>query len=226
MALDPDERARAFSGLAQTIVGGFVAAKGAAALFGAGQEDIEKAILKVQGATALLQGFQSFADGQKQLNIIKLIALQKIDLVQKNLAIATESKSIIVRNLATAAQWALNAAMSANPIMLVVVAIGALVGAYLLLTGTSEKVIKTSKELNDELDNEKKKRNEIAEINKNNNELRKGGIKDIENEIKVLKAKGATDKEITEAEKDRVSRFKVFATNKIKELELKIKELK
>lgn len=196
MALDPDERARAFSALGQTIVGGFVAAKGAAALFGASQENIEKSILKIQGATALLQGFQSVADAQKQLNIVKIIALQKLDLLNTNLQGAAESKNIIIRNLATAAQWALNVAMNANPIGLLIAAVAALGGAMYLLTRNTKAQIQSTKDLNDELKTSSESYKEIVDNIKKRSELSKGGVKDIENEIRVLKAKGATDEEL------------------------------
>ena len=51
---------------------------------------------------------------------------------------AAETAKNVVMGISTAAQWALNVAMTANPIGIVIVAIGALVGA-LLYCGISPK---------------------------------------------------------------------------------------
>ena len=44
-----------------------------------------------------------------------------------------ETAKNVVMGISTAAQWALNVAMTANPIGIVIVAIGALVGAFIVL---------------------------------------------------------------------------------------------
>ena len=46
----------AFAKVGSAIAGGFAAAQGAMALFGTESEDVEKALLKVQGAMAIAQG--------------------------------------------------------------------------------------------------------------------------------------------------------------------------
>ena len=51
---------------------------------------------------------------------------------------AAETAKNVVMGISTAAQWALNVAMTANPIGIVVVAIGALVGAFVVLWNKSE----------------------------------------------------------------------------------------
>jgi hypothetical protein len=49
---------RGFGDMATGIVGGFAAAQGAMALFGSENEDLQKQLVKLQGATALLNGLQ------------------------------------------------------------------------------------------------------------------------------------------------------------------------
>jgi len=49
---------RGFGDMATGIVGGFAAAQGAMALFGSENEDLQKTLVKLQGATALLNGLQ------------------------------------------------------------------------------------------------------------------------------------------------------------------------
>lgn len=58
-ALNPEGKIAAFQNVAGKLAGGFQAATGAAALFGAKSEELEKQLLKVQAATALAQGIQS-----------------------------------------------------------------------------------------------------------------------------------------------------------------------
>lgn len=56
------KRLDAFVGAAQGIAGGFAAAQGAIALFGAENEDLNKTLLKVQSSVALLNGVQQIAN--------------------------------------------------------------------------------------------------------------------------------------------------------------------
>jgi hypothetical protein len=54
----PDVVLKGFGDMATGIVGGFAAAQGAMALFGSENEDLQKTLVKLQGATALLNGLQ------------------------------------------------------------------------------------------------------------------------------------------------------------------------
>lgn len=69
-ALNPEEVFKSFQGVLNGIVGGFAAATGAVALFGAENEELEKTLIKVNGAIALLAGFQSLQDGIKDLRLL------------------------------------------------------------------------------------------------------------------------------------------------------------
>jgi hypothetical protein len=62
------------------------------------------------------------------------------DVIVKGAAIALTVAQTVATGAATAAQWLLNAAMSANPIGLVVIAIAALVGGLYLLYQNNEQV--------------------------------------------------------------------------------------
>lgn len=72
-ALDPEKRAAAFSKLGNALAGGFQAATGAAALFGVEAEEVNKALLKVQAATALAQGIQSVTELGKGFQTLGII---------------------------------------------------------------------------------------------------------------------------------------------------------
>ena len=58
-ALNPEGKVAAFQNVAGKLAGGFQAATGAAALFGAQSAELEKQLLKVQAASALAEGIQS-----------------------------------------------------------------------------------------------------------------------------------------------------------------------
>jgi hypothetical protein len=56
------KRLDGFVSLATGIAGGFAAAQGAMALFGSENEDLQKSLIKIQGAVALLNGVQAVAN--------------------------------------------------------------------------------------------------------------------------------------------------------------------
>jgi hypothetical protein len=73
-ALNPD-KFEAVGKIVGGVASGISAAQGAMALFGAESEDVQKALLKVQGAMALAQGIQGVIDAQKQFKAFGQVAL-------------------------------------------------------------------------------------------------------------------------------------------------------
>lgn len=139
---------------AQGLAGGFAAVQGAAALFGAESENLQKALLKVNAAMSVLQGLQAIQNllqAQSALYLGAQIALQKLALLQTNLQAAAESRFIIVRYAAAVAQRVLNAVMAANPAGVVLVAIGALAALLVVLTSNTDDAAEAQKKLNAEL---------------------------------------------------------------------------
>lgn len=59
---DPEKKFAPFSRTIQGLAGGFAAAQGAMALFGGESKDLEKTLIKVQGAMALSQGLNSLLE--------------------------------------------------------------------------------------------------------------------------------------------------------------------
>jgi len=133
------EKLGAITGIGQSIAGGFAAAQGAAALFGASQEDVQQQLLKVQAATALLSGVQSLANIKEQAEIVKIIALQAAQTANTKLQTAAEEGGIVVRIAATAAQKALNFAMNNFPLLILIAGITALIAAFKNLGDTAEE---------------------------------------------------------------------------------------
>ena len=70
-ALDPGQKFQTIAGVASSIAGGFQAAQGAMALFGKESKDVEKALLKVQAATALAQGIDQVREFGKYFGLAK-----------------------------------------------------------------------------------------------------------------------------------------------------------
>jgi len=103
-------------GVAQGIAGGFAAAQGAAALFGAENEDLNKTLLKVQGSVALLNGVQQIAN-----------TLNKDSAVMTNLNTAAQTAYTFVVGTSTGALKLFRIALASTGIGLVVIAIGALI---------------------------------------------------------------------------------------------------
>lgn len=128
-------------GTAQAVAGGFAVAQGAAALFGDESKDLQETLLRVNAAMSVLQGLQSIQNAlQKEgaISLTLITAQEKIHNAQLTIENGLHSKSIFIRGAATAAQWALNAAMAANPIGVVVAALTAAI-ALLVKYGNSAR---------------------------------------------------------------------------------------
>lgn len=112
-AYNPDAK---FNALAQSLGGvlnGFQAFEGALGLVGVESEAVQEQLLKVQSAMALAQGVNGVMES---IDSFKTLATKVSNLT-------------IVQKLSTAAQWLWNAAMNANPIGAITVAITALIVA-------------------------------------------------------------------------------------------------
>lgn len=123
----------AFDGLisaASGVTGAFAAGQGVIGLFGDENEELQKTLLRVNSAMAILQGLQQIQTVlQKESAAAQLLTniQQKIYNAQIVIENGLQSQSIIVRGAATVAQKALNLAMAANPIGILVVAIAGLI---------------------------------------------------------------------------------------------------
>ena len=91
-ALHPDKFNR-INTIAQGVANGFQAAQGAMALFGAESEDVQKALLKVQGAMALAQGLEGLDAAGKQLKTLGQAAVSAFQ------SMTTASKAFLATGL-------------------------------------------------------------------------------------------------------------------------------
>lgn len=177
------------SGSIQLAIDGFGLATGAAEMLGISSEDLATIQTKLQAAIAASNAMQSIQNTlQAQSAVMQGVNLvqTKLRTVAENLHTAAQGKGVIATAALTAAQWAFNAAASANPIGLIVVAIIAciaavwgLVKAFTAFFGTSEEDIKAYE----------KQKEAFEEMSKAHDE-----------EIERLKARGATQAELKDAE--------------------------
>jgi len=168
-AFNPDAKFKALSGALTGVAGGFSVVTGAMATFGKQNEDVEKALLKVQGAMALASGAQAIGesiDSFKQLG-------------------AVLKANTIVQRIMTAAQYAYNLAMSLNPI-------GAIIAATIALIAVGYKLITMF-----QASTEATAKNESA-VKKNDAAL-KQQIKSSEKASEALKTKNGHEYEMAKA---------------------------
>jgi hypothetical protein len=125
---------------AQGIAGAFGVAQGAAALFGSENEDLQKTMLKVQGAIAVMNGIQAIQNVLKEESaaITGFQALQ-----EEALALATYASA--------SAMNAFKVALAATGIGLAVVGIGLLISKFMEQSEKQAKAAEIAKKYRDEL---------------------------------------------------------------------------
>jgi hypothetical protein len=155
---------------AQGVAGAFGIAEGAAALFGTKNEDLEKALLKVQGAIAIMNGLTAIQNVLKEESaaITGFQALQ-----EEALAIATYASA--------SAMNAFKVALLATGIGLAIVGIGLLISKMMDQAEKTKVALETIKKYRDELNKN------TAEAEKNSRTL---GIY-----LKIVKDSNRTDHE-------------------------------
>jgi hypothetical protein len=105
---DPEKKFAPFSRTVQGLAGGFAAAQGAMALFGGESEELEKTLVKVQGAMALSQGLNSllaFKNDFKALGILIINQVVKAFTTLRGALIATGIGALVVTLGTLIANW-------------------------------------------------------------------------------------------------------------------------
>lgn len=182
-ALNPDAKFAAFSQFASSIAGGFTAAQGAMALFGAESEDVQKSLLKVQGALAVTQGLQALFGGLKDsvANIRRVLtglvtSLSAAKIAESNLAAAQLVTTRATAGQATATTvlsgafksaqagavrlWAV---IAANPIIAGTVAITGLIAAIVLFSRETKAAVLTLEDFYKQLDRQRERSKFVAD---------------------------------------------------------------
>jgi hypothetical protein len=119
------------------LAGGFGAVQGAINLVGVESEEVEAAILKLQSVMAISEGLRSIEDLGRSFGALKQIIVQST--IVQNLFTKSTVQQAVATGTATTAQKIMNTVMKANPIFLVIGAVTSLIGAYYLLSGSTDK---------------------------------------------------------------------------------------
>lgn len=130
----------------------FAVLQGTQALFGNSNEELQKSLLKVEAAMALLQGVQKIGqllDKGSALNIFLLKTLRTQDAVAAGAEAAANVALAGAEVEATVASEGLTAALLANPAGIVLVVVAALAAGLLYLSGSAERAREATIKLNE-----------------------------------------------------------------------------
>lgn len=201
----------------QGVAGAFSVLQGVTALAGAENEELQKTLLKVNGAMAILTGLQQVQQVIAKQTILTTVtenALKRIGAAATALQSATESQYIVVRVAATAAQRGLNAAMAANTATVLLVAIAAVASALLYFTSRTTEAEKAQTALAESIKRTSESATFQAELL---NVLASG----YQNEVDLLRASGAERSVIADAEAKSIRKQIADQQNLQKELRLR-----
>jgi len=200
-ALNPDAKLNAFVKLGQGVQGAFQVATGALQVFGVENERITKIAQQFQGVLNVTQGINSILQLKDVYTQLRLV-LGITTTAQTALGAATATTAVATEG-ATAATVEFSAALTATGIGAIVVALGALVLAF----------VAVEKSIDDaafEADQFKKKMDDLEAASKTYgvtfNKLLDERIDKLDFEIKKAEARNASEKEILQL---RVQRFTI-----------------
>ena len=129
---------------AQGLTGGFVAAQGAVAMFAGENEDLEKILIKVNGAMAILQGLQAVAETLNKdsaLSVILLSRARQADTVATEAQTGATILQTVAMNGASVAAKLLRFSLSAIGLGLIISLIAYLVANWDKLKASMEKIL-------------------------------------------------------------------------------------
>jgi hypothetical protein len=176
-AFNPDAKFEAFGTALQGVAGGFSAVQGAMGLIGVESSAVEATLLKVQSAMALSEGINSVMAAKDSFTNLAAV-IGKTALGQKLLTAAQVAGAATMR--------VLNVVMAANPVLLIVAGITALVGALAFFSSSSESAAEANDKLNESFERQKEA------IDASNSRLIKSG----ETKLAILQAQGADEKKL------------------------------
>jgi hypothetical protein len=200
---DPGKRFQALTTAASTAAGGIAAVQGAMALFGGESEEVEKALLKVQGALALSQGLSQLKDIGKVTEQLK-ISFRGLGASAKSATTATDGLTKTTKGFGKA---------------IIATGVGALVAALGLLIANFDKVKEVMMKLfpvfeelgkfisglitgfTDFIGLTNEAERNLEALGKSNEKLND----DINNKINLLSAQGGKEKEIYDLRRQQIN---------------------
>jgi hypothetical protein len=191
-AFNPEAKFKAFGQVVTGVAGAFSAAQGAMAVMGVEGEEVQKTMLKVQGALALSEGLNTvFGLGDAFGNLSKRV-LESSTFITANTAVTAVAGKVfklfgLEINATSTAFRVLKGAIAATGIGLLVIALGEAVSAFQSFSNSAAEAKKAQDELNKSVENGAK-----IQLEGEKESLRRQG------ELEVAKAKrrGASEEEI------------------------------
>jgi hypothetical protein len=164
--------------LATGVAGGFSVAQGAAALFGEENEDIQKALLKVQASLSILNGLQAI---QATLNKDSAFSVVLLSGAQK-------AYNVVV-GMSTGLVKALKIALAGLGIIGVIAGLVALIDKLDLFGKTTDDAAESQERLNKAMEEAQRREDEFAEVLSGTN-------RELERQYRLRKAQGADEAEL------------------------------
>ena len=199
--LSGDELAAGFARVGEGIAGAFGIATNALSIFGQKNEDVSKARERAEKAIAVVISAKAVAEGIE--NGVKLVSIGQTRLatVATNLETAAQSKNIIVKQGATIAMRLLNAAMAANPILLVVGALATLGTALAVFGERTDEATEKQNKLKAEMESEKQT---LETFDKAFNSQSEKIVKGYDRQIAILKSKSGTEEQVYKLSREKI----------------------
>lgn len=211
-ALNPDAKFRAFSQSLQGVAGGFAGLQGAIGLFGTESEELERQLLKVQSALALSQGLDSLLEARDSFktlatlirtNVVSAFTTLRGALIATGIGALAVGVGLLIANFDKVKQTIQNLfpglAQLATYVQGLIQDFTDWIGVTSELERASERLAKTNKERNEEIDRQIKllqaqggQEAKIAKLQKEK----------VQNDIDVLNSKKTLTEEETKLLKD------------------------
>jgi hypothetical protein len=183
-----------FVSVATGIAGGFAAAQGAIALFGDENQDLQKTLVKVQGAVAVLNGFQAVANtlNKDSAAMTQLVAIKtKIaEFAQRRYAMAVGQTTGMIK-AARVAGVALAATLAATGIGALIMGISMLIPKIMDWVKATRNQADEQERLNDQLNTTEEWTNNAIKLNDHYTKLA----------VERAKQRGASESEVFEIER-------------------------
>lgn len=135
---NPDQKFKSLGAAANISATAINFAGGAIGAFAGDSEDATEVLQKMQTAMAFADGLRGLSDLGDQFAILKstilaATAVREVDTAAEKKNIIQKGLSATVTGVLTAAQWAYNAALAANPVVAIALAVAALTAGIWLL---------------------------------------------------------------------------------------------
>ena len=182
----------------QGVAAGYAVAQGAMALFGSESKDLQKTLVKLQAVQAVLAGLEEIRAILEKESLVRI----KAKLVWDKIKIASEYAYTTAIGTSTGALKLARLAMLALPIVAIIAGIVAIAGAMGAFSSSTEDARLKQKALNEEMKKDVEQMEGIVKARQKRVNQSVGERGYIEQEIKLMKAKGATAQEINDKEKE------------------------